>query len=382
MPIRRGISHVPPQPGTRPIRVKATMKRALVDATRRSQAQAMSKPAPTASPLTIAITGFSIPLSPRISRCVCLKPRRACSAERCGASPEARDAIPPMSAPAQKARPAPVSTTQRTLSSSPSSCTMSPSWAVIPPVSALSRSGRFNVSQATPFRVSERIASCSVVIRVSPLRSLLAVAGALIALHVRSTVRHVSGAPARSGAAAPVMHLNGGGAPSPLEGVRHLALVPLRVAERVEERARHLGVLDQAVFIRGADAGVYLVRRVARLQVRLAGHGLRHVNAGSGGTAAVQLPERLIGRPAGAVQVVHQPDDVILHALELADRHAELDARLAVGDGHVEDSLTATYLIGAKDRRRLLQRPAERRPTRILHVPQQFPGGDAHVFEP
>ena len=77
--------------------------------------------------------------------------------------------------------------------------------------------------------------------------------------------------------------------------------------------------------------GVHLVGGVARLQVRLARDGLRHVDGGGRGPPGVELPERLARRPARAVEVVDEPDDVVLHALELADRHAELHARRGCG---------------------------------------------------
>src|SRR5678815_846534 len=65
---------------------------------------------------------------------------------------------------------------------------------------------------------------------------------------------------------------------SPLEGVGHPALVPARVAQVVKERARHLRVRREAVLVHAAHARVHLVRRVARLEVALAGHRLGPVS--------------------------------------------------------------------------------------------------------
>ena len=83
--------------------------------------------------------------------------------------------------------------------------------------------------------------------------------------------------------------------------------------------------------MQAALARVHLVGGVARFEVGLAAHGLGHVHGVDGGPAGVELPERLGRRPAGGVEVVHQPDDVVLHALELADRHAELHALAGCG---------------------------------------------------
>ena len=75
-----------------------------------------------------------------------------------------------------------------------------------------------------------------------------------------------------------------------------------------------------------AHARVHLVGRVARLEVRLARHRLGHVHGRGRGTPGVELPERLARGPARAVEVVDEPDDVVLHALELA-RWARRTAR-------------------------------------------------------
>ena len=75
-------------------------------------------------------------------------------------------------------------------------------------------------------------------------------------------------------------------------------------------------------------ARVHFVRGVARFEVALAGDGLGHVHGVGRRPARVELPQRLGRRPARGVEVVHQPDDVILHALEAPDR-ARRTARAA-----------------------------------------------------
>src|SRR6266850_7306889 len=128
---------------------------------------------------------------------------------------------------------------------------------------------------------------------------------------------------------------------SPVEDIGHPPLVPARIAEIRKQRARHPGVGHQPVLDEAALPGVDLVGGVARLQVGLAAHRLRHVHGVRGGMARVELPQRLGGRPASGVEVIHETDDVILHALEAADRHAELHALAAVGDRHLEHGLAA-----------------------------------------
>src|SRR5262245_24897583 len=116
----------------------------------------------------------------------------------------------------------------------------------------------------------------------------------------------------------PMSKLLSGGAVanSPREGVGHAALVPLRIAEVVEQRPRHLRVRRQPVLDQDAHAGVHLVSGVTGFEVGLAGHGFCEVNAGGGGPSRVELPQRFPCRPARAVEVVHQTNDVVLDALE------------------------------------------------------------------
>jgi len=58
MPTRRGSSHVPPRSTVRPRLAKISEKRASFDATMRSQPSARLRPAPAATPLTLAMVGL------------------------------------------------------------------------------------------------------------------------------------------------------------------------------------------------------------------------------------------------------------------------------------------------------------------------------------
>ena len=106
----------------------------------------------------------------------------------------------------------------------------------------------------------------------------------------------------------------------------------------------------ETVLGHAADAGVDFVGVVAGLVVALAGDGLAQRDAAGGVAAHVQLPEGLVGGPAGGVEVVDEVDDLVLHALEAADGGAELDAGAAVVDGDLVDGLAAADLVGADDR--------------------------------
>ncbi len=112
-PSRRWMNHVPPASGTSPIPMKPGTKLASEDAIRTSQAQASESPAPAQAPLIAATTGFS---SARMARTFGWY---VCSSAACtppGSSWNSR-----RSCPAQKPRPAPVSTTARTSGSAASS---------------------------------------------------------------------------------------------------------------------------------------------------------------------------------------------------------------------------------------------------------------------
>src|SRR5262249_24198508 len=142
----------------------------------------------------------------------------------------------------------------------------------------------------------------------------------------------------------------------PVESVSHLPLVPPRLAEIVKERARHLSVSDEAVLHEHTHAGMHFVRGIADVEIRLAGHSLGQMHARGGRAPGVELPERLPRGPARAVQMVHETNDVVLHTLEPADGHAELDAGLRVRDGLLVHGLTGAYDVRAEERQRPLER--------------------------
>src|ERR1700752_1965243 len=145
---------------------------------RMSQASAMARPAPAAAPFTIAMVGFGISCS---SREISIRPR-----SRATSSSELRGTVSSAmrftSPPAQNARPAPVRTIAP-MDASPArrgSASSRPS--MIGVDSALSRSGRFNVSVATP---SDTVSISSLSMPAPPLRLSDMHRGALSKLPLR-----------------------------------------------------------------------------------------------------------------------------------------------------------------------------------------------------
>src|ERR1700752_1923791 len=145
---------------------------------RMSQASAMARPAPAAGPFTIAMVGFGISCS---SREISIRPR-----SRATSSSELRGTVSSAmrftSPPAQNARPAPVRTIAP-MDASPArrgSASSRPS--MIGVDSALSRSGRFNVSVATP---SDTVSISSLSMPAPPLRLSDMHRGALSKLPLR-----------------------------------------------------------------------------------------------------------------------------------------------------------------------------------------------------
>ncbi len=147
------------------MRTKAVVKRALSPAMRMSQARAMLSPAPAAGPFTMAMVGLGISCSSRdvSSRCR----RRVTGLSSDSASPEA---MPPMSPPAQKARPAPVTNTQRTSLSSASPSMIGTSASIVSPSRALSFWGRLRVTVATWSEMSTSTVSDVVAMEEPPSR--------------------------------------------------------------------------------------------------------------------------------------------------------------------------------------------------------------------
>src|SRR5437867_12928513 len=61
--------------------------------------------------------------------------------------------------------------------------------------------------------------------------------------------------------------------------------------------------------------------------------------------------------------MVDETDDVVLHTLEPADRNAELDPALRIGDRLLVDGLAAAHYVGAQERQRSLERAVEGGPS-------------------
>src|SRR5262245_629191 len=148
------------------------VKRADVAATRRSHASANASPAPAATPLTAAMIGLSRPsmasaTSPYSDSGVFWSVRVIAGCW----GPEER------SAPVQKPRPVPVSTTTRTASSAFAARSASRRAAAVARSAALSRSGRLNVIVHTPSRLSVRMSGALVIGQYSSPRSAPGEAG-------------------------------------------------------------------------------------------------------------------------------------------------------------------------------------------------------------
>ena len=106
-----GRNQVPPRSGISEMRTKAWSKRAERAASTMSQASAKLAPPPAATPLIAPTIGLG---SARMARIIGLK-RRSMSAPRSGGRAASGSPVPPpaRSAPAQKPRPVPVSSTAR-----------------------------------------------------------------------------------------------------------------------------------------------------------------------------------------------------------------------------------------------------------------------------
>jgi hypothetical protein len=138
---------------TTPRCTKAKLSFASFAAIRRSHCRGIVSPIPTAAPLMAAMMGLRI-FQGWMSR------TRASGGKTSCASPLSRPvkvpSPPPRSAPAQKARPAPVTMMARTESSSSRRLKARMSSAPICGVKAFSRWGRFSVSSATLAFTSQR----------------------------------------------------------------------------------------------------------------------------------------------------------------------------------------------------------------------------------
>ena len=144
-----------------PILLKTKPTLALVETRRMSMAQVMVAPTPTAAPLIAAMTGFlhskiasdTKPPSSRTPCKICSSSPRSLTSSKVGCWLSSRpNTLPSMdrSIPAQKARPAPVTTTAPTASSSLARLKASTSSRAISRVKEFSCSGRFRVNVRMP----------------------------------------------------------------------------------------------------------------------------------------------------------------------------------------------------------------------------------------
>ena len=148
MPTTRGRNQLDAASGTMPRRANTNPMRAVSDARRMSIGRVMVTPTPTAGPLMAAITGFSDRKMRSEMRPPSSRQRWPDSSTPSGRS-NVRSPID-MSAPAQNARPLPVTTTTRTSSSASLRSKASRSSSTIDMVTALRASGRLSVSVSTP----------------------------------------------------------------------------------------------------------------------------------------------------------------------------------------------------------------------------------------
>ncbi|MNT41538.1 hypothetical protein D3C72_1778990 [compost metagenome] len=108
----------------------------------KSAARAREKPAPTATPSTAAMTGFSMSINPENQS---WKPSTRLRPAKAASSPASR---PPRSKPEQTAPPAPVNTTERTERSSRAAFTAAGKAWLMAASKALRFCGRFSVMSA------------------------------------------------------------------------------------------------------------------------------------------------------------------------------------------------------------------------------------------
>ena len=142
-PASRSRRCVPPKPGMTPRLISGWPSFAVSAAMRSVHDIAISRPPPSAKPLSSAMTGFPRRSTPRI---ICWPAR-----EKRSASAGGSDANSEMSAPATNAFcPDPVSTTTRTDASAPAAENAPASSAMVALFSALSLSGRLIVMRRTP----------------------------------------------------------------------------------------------------------------------------------------------------------------------------------------------------------------------------------------
>ena len=141
-----------PKSPLKPTFANAVVNFALSAASRRSHASAMPSPAPAQAPLTAATVGLVLACSRPESRWI----ERCRSTFRSTVQSAVAEVSPiaVTSPPAQKPRPAPVTTMHPTAASSAQRSSVAIAASSIGRESAFSRSGRFRVRTATPSRIS------------------------------------------------------------------------------------------------------------------------------------------------------------------------------------------------------------------------------------
>ena len=121
----------------------------------------------------------------------------------------------------------------------------------------------------------------------------------------------------------------------------------------------------------------------------LAGHGFTHVAAigfghGDGltgfGHILINRPGCVIGQRTGVLDLDHHVHALMLDGLKTADRLAELDPLLGVGDRHIELLLAGADHLGTQTGHGLVERPLDNRPARA-DLAQDLGGGHGHILE-
>src|ERR1700745_2015786 len=110
------------------------------------------------------------------------------------------------------------------------------------------------------------------------------------------------------------------------------------------------------------------MRGIARLDVCFGSNGLGQMYARSRRSARIELPYCFPSGPSRSIETINQSNDVILHALEAADRNAKLNPGLAILYRHFEDSLRTTDLVRTYNRQCMLHCTCERCPAFVLAI--------------
>jgi hypothetical protein len=149
MPTTRGKKYEEQASGTMPRRANTKPNLAAVLARRMSIGRVIVTPTPTAAPLIAPITGLALSKIRRVSR---PPPSRGTPTGVCTSLPPRENVSPPddRSAPAQNARPDPLTITALTSSSASTASKAAIISFIIVPVKAFILSGRWRVIVATP----------------------------------------------------------------------------------------------------------------------------------------------------------------------------------------------------------------------------------------